>query len=132
MKRVMLALAMMLVLSVFAGGIAQTAASSGPQDEQSGFLCGVFDADGNFVVTDVSHWVVYSSGKAVLTCVADGTNTSGAEFNEVVDCQGVDARITPDGKLRHLADGTSILRCHFAAEEAAAAARAAGGMPGQS
>ena len=78
MKRVILVLALMLVLSVFAGAIAQSAASS-PQDEQSGFLCAVYDADGNLVVTDASHWIVYSSGKAVLTCVAEGTNSSGEE-----------------------------------------------------
>jgi hypothetical protein len=132
MKRVMLALAMMLVLSVFAGAIAQSAASSGPQDEQSGFLCAVYDADGNLVVTDASHWIVYSSGKAVLTCVADGTNSTGEEFNEVVSCQGVDFRVTLDGKLRHQADGTSILRCHFAAEDAAAVRAAGGGIAGQS
>ena len=132
MKKVILALAMVLVLSVFAGAAAQSAASAGPQDEQSGFLCGVFDADGNFVVTDVSHWIVYSSGKAVLTCVADGTNSSGEEFNENgALCGGFDGRLTTDTKIRHLADGTSILRCHFAAEDAAPA-RASGGMPGQS
>ena len=131
MKRVMLALALMLVLSVFAGAIAQSAASS-PQDEQSGFLCAVLDADGNLVVTDTSHWIVYSSGKAVLTCVAEGTNSSGEESNEVVDCQGVDFRVTSDGKLRHQSDGTSVLRCHFAAEDVAAARAAGSGIAGQS
>lgn len=125
MQKLVLAVATVLAIAAFAG--TAPALSGGPLDQQSGFLCRVLDADGNEHITSTSYWIVFSSGRAYLTCTAEGSNSSGKKFNQVgFGCGGVDGRVTFDTKVRHSADGTSVLNCHFAAGGAVLTARASG------
>jgi hypothetical protein len=70
MKKVVLALAALLVAAVIASG---ATASGGPLFQEEGILCGVIDRDGSGVLTEDSLLVWYSSGKVSLRCLADGT-----------------------------------------------------------
>jgi hypothetical protein len=127
-----LAMATTIALLAFVAMLVQPAVAGGPLDEQRGFLCGVYDANGGFVITTNTHWIVYSSGKGVLTCNASGpAPASGKSFNVLGEpCLGVDFRVTTQTKRRVSRNGDLQLVCTFEGSVVPTLARSSGGAVG--
>jgi hypothetical protein len=127
-----LAMATTIALLAFVAMLVQPAVAGGPLDEQKGFNCGVFDANGAYVITTNSHWIVYSSGKGVLTCNASGpAPASGKSFNVLGElCGGLDGRFTTQTKRRVSRNGDVQLVCTFDGAAVPTLARTSGGVAG--
>ena len=127
-----LAMATTIALLAFVAILVQPAVAGGPLDEQKGFYCGVLDANGGLVITTNTHWIVYSSGKGVLTCNASGpAPASGKSFNVLgEECFGLDFRVTTQTKRRVSRNGDLQLVCTFAGAANPTLARSSGGAVG--
>ncbi len=129
-----LAMATTVAMLAFVAMLVQPAVAGGPLDEQKGFDCLVLDANGAPVVTSNTHWIVYSSGKAVLTCSAAGpAPASGKSFNVLNEgCRGLDYRITYQTKRRISRNGDIQFVCTFDSSESPTLTRSSGGAVGAS
>ncbi|WP_426671116.1 hypothetical protein ACPPVU_07750 [Mucilaginibacter sp. McL0603] len=77
------------------------------------FGCGMFDGNGNFVFTDMSHAVVTSSGNGMIRCEATVGNTTGqAVVYSGFEC-GTFAGVTTQSHETVSASGQATLICHF-------------------
>lgn len=133
MKRLLV----MTVLVIVTAGVvgAGAGASGGLVAEESGFLCGVIDADGILRVTTDSYFAEYSSGKLYLRCVAEGSNSSGVTHTTNFEKTGFTCSlggvVTTTWNTRHARDGTAQLTCYGHAnqrEEVLSAAAASAGQ----
>lgn len=127
-----LALAMTVAVLAFAAMLVQPAVAAGPVYETGGFGCVVVDANGSFVGTTDSHWIVYASGKAVLTCAASGPpSPTGKSFTVLGElCGGLDGQITTNTKRKVGRNGDIRLTCTFDGAPIPAIARAAASAVG--
>ncbi len=127
MKRIVLMLATVLA----AGVAASSASATGPLLVQEGVLCGVFNADGNIVLTTDSELIWYASGKVALRCEADTVNNSGSRvvFSGFL-CGLGPFGFTTQSRNTIGVNGRSQLTCTGHANPGDAAASAAAGSYG--
>jgi hypothetical protein len=74
MKKLIISFLVIILLSVIS--ISWKKASGGAVIINE-FVCGLYDADGNVVITDNSHAVVNPSGNGMLRCEAEVPNSTG-------------------------------------------------------
>jgi hypothetical protein len=132
MKRTALALVTLLAIGV----LASTATATGPVASDQGFACGLFDADGNTVVTSDSFTIWYASGKTYLRCEATVTNDTGQRIEYNFDNTGASCFIgysgfTTNWKNTIGYNGSSQLTCVGWADPSALTIQASSaGTPG--
>lgn len=79
MKKVVAMLATLVASATVAVGIASAEGTPTPLYEDSGFLCGVIDRGGGFLLTTESYLVWRQNGNVYLRCEANGTGGSTIE-----------------------------------------------------
>ena len=113
MKRLVVALATMLVVGVAAVGAAFGA--SGPTVVAEGFPCAVYDGNGVPFVTTNSVLTLYASGKVVLKCQGDGAGAPSLTHfnygNTGVVCGMLQYGVTTDWSDKVGRNGNSQLTC---------------------